>query len=167
MKKKEYLAKEYFQEAINQMHDKLSMFNLSNVLLDESELNYNDSISLLIRSAVQGFIPSAKLLCLLLIKKYKSPTLENIKDEFTKNNIESDDSIKNVFYNCKSFQYFFTDRGFKYEYRKLRETYYIYLFHGISTLQQLKDNKSQSIQIEKSKIRPINDQFYEGFGLTF
>ena len=79
------MAKEYVNKAINQKHDKLSMFNLVNALLDEEKLssNYEELIELLILTVKKLFHDEyyelrKKILFILLMrlkycKKSKKP----------------------------------------------------------------------------------------------
>ena len=71
IKKDVGLATEYFKEAIKK-NDALSMYNLSNILLDENEDSSSKSIELLIESYSLKFEPSLKLLCFLLFQKCES-----------------------------------------------------------------------------------------------
>ena len=66
------LAIEYFNEAIKQKNDYVSMYNLAHIyIFDCSNANdQNKAEDLLIRSAHQNFVPSFELLCLFLIKKH-------------------------------------------------------------------------------------------------
>ena len=63
------LAKTYYIEAINQKNDKVSMFNLACIYLN-NKIEKNKSIELLIHSTKQGFYPSKVLLCLALINEF-------------------------------------------------------------------------------------------------
>ncbi|KAK8895338.1 hypothetical protein M9Y10_023798 [Tritrichomonas musculus] len=65
------LAIEYFEEAIRQKNDKLSMFNLSSIYMYDVriKIDINKSIDLLIKSSNLNFEPSCTLLCLAIIKK--------------------------------------------------------------------------------------------------
>ena len=66
-------AIEYFEEAIRQKNDKLSMYNLSHIYIYEYQTNdnINESIQLLIDSSKQDLIPSDVLLCIAMIKKHE------------------------------------------------------------------------------------------------
>lgn len=66
------MAIEYFDEAIRQKNDVLSMYNLASILLYDETVNKDDEkmFKFLSNSLKKGFSPSANLLCLALIKKY-------------------------------------------------------------------------------------------------
>lgn len=74
------LSKEYFKEAIKQMNDPVSMYNLANIWLDEAEPDDDcqNSLEMLVRSASQ------RLLCLVLMLKHEPFNLDVVKNEFKK-----------------------------------------------------------------------------------
>ena len=65
------LAIEYFEEAIRQKNDAVSLYNLSSIYIYDKRVNQNidKSIEMLIKSFNQGFQPSLYLLSIALIKK--------------------------------------------------------------------------------------------------
>ena len=62
----------YFEEAIPQKDDKVSMYNLAHLYFYEDSIkdSIDKSIELLIHSNEKGFLQSKELLCLTLLKKY-------------------------------------------------------------------------------------------------
>lgn len=62
----------YFEEAIPQKDDEVSMYNLAHLYFyeDSNKDSIDKSIELLIHSNEKGFLQSKELLCLTLLKKY-------------------------------------------------------------------------------------------------
>lgn len=92
------LSIEYFNVAITQKNDLLSMFNLACIYLynDSFKDNVELSIDLLIKSSNRGFHPSKELLCLALIKKFGF-NLVIIKDEIDKLDMLQYQAKKQIF----------------------------------------------------------------------
>ncbi|KAK8850242.1 hypothetical protein M9Y10_018367 [Tritrichomonas musculus] len=159
------LAIEYFKEAIRQKNDKIAMYNLAHLYLYENirDDGIDESIQLLINSALQTFSHSIFLLCLALIKKFNGDmiSIKNKVDESTFNDSELSNNvcqmiIKYELNNDITFERFFEC------YRKIDFLYDLELESFIS--HELADRKLNPDDNKISKIPKINELFYEGFG---
>ncbi|KAK8882887.1 hypothetical protein M9Y10_045531 [Tritrichomonas musculus] len=161
------LAKEYFNEAIKQKHDAISMYNLANILIEEEDFKTEktESIKLLIDSASQGFGPSTKLLCFVFIQKFSQIDFEIINNELQKYGNKSNKFVTYILQNCQKIQLLMSNKMFflKKEYDNLRESNYVYLIKNIKKLDEMKKDRYLYIKA-KAKIKEINELFYEGLG---
>ncbi|KAK8885296.1 hypothetical protein M9Y10_040742 [Tritrichomonas musculus] len=93
----------YFEEAIRQKNDEVAMFNLAHIYFYEEAgiSNLKKAIELLLKPAIKGVIHSLDLLCLAVIKKYESPDIYKINEDFRtidheKSWLLSEKVIKNI-----------------------------------------------------------------------
>ncbi|KAK8890635.1 hypothetical protein M9Y10_035416 [Tritrichomonas musculus] len=151
-----FQAKEYLKEAISQKNDPVAMFNLAHIYFFEKEENYNlnESIELLIKSSTQKIIYSIELLCLETIKKYKSTTISDIKNDFKKIDAKLFNSISKYIdlYNLNEPNFY------NVMYNKLKSINLVY--YGDKIENQKKKYKHTTFD----KRIPINHFFYEGLG---
>ena len=167
------LAKEYFNEAIRQSGDIISMFNLSNILLDEEENEINERkipknkeyFKLLIESSIKDFNPSMTLLCFLLIQKYAPISMENVFNELKHHYNVSLEFVTDIYQYCERLllRYDENEEEFLEDFYNVRNTYLLYILNDIKSLQTIDENLQQMAK-EESKLANINDFFYEGFG---
>ena len=149
----------YFDEAIRQKNDFLSMYNKANILLyDETVKNVDDAINLLIESSNE-FIHSLILLCIALIKKHGFNETILEKDISTHKNISSNLAQKIL----KTIKKLNIIQLFEYLYNLYNNELFLY-------------NESQSCipfsQFQNKKLvkqnnviaHNITSEFYEGFG---
>ncbi|KAK8843898.1 hypothetical protein M9Y10_024980 [Tritrichomonas musculus] len=162
---------EYFEEAIRQKNDSVSMYNLGHIYFygEKVDKNLDKSIELLIKSSTRNFEPSKILLILVLINKLrvKNITKETIKKEITKYTNESDQLTKEIYniylYNNMNIE---TIYNYLYElYKKIDFTYDID-YHPIESTYFFEKRERELEQKSKKNknIQQINKHFYEGFG---
>ncbi|KAK8897365.1 hypothetical protein M9Y10_015309 [Tritrichomonas musculus] len=154
----------YFEEAIKQSNDKISMYNLSHIYIyDESSTpeNIEKSIDLLIDSSNKGFDTSKLLLCLMLIKKYGS-NLVDIKNELKLNKKCSDELISSIiqFINSEKLndQIIFEDT-----YQQLKKIDFVY--NAFLDVLPSIDLNRQQLDNENKNESDINSNFLNGFGI--
>ncbi|KAK8843622.1 hypothetical protein M9Y10_024682 [Tritrichomonas musculus] len=156
------LAIEYFEEAIRQKDDKLSMFNLSSIFMYDERINndLNRSIDLLIKSSNLNFEPSCILLCLAIIKKcgfYR----RNIQKEITKHedmNQKLQEKILGIIKNRDLC----SEKNFNKAFEYFRYVNYLYNFkRGYIFSTDILDKKKLVIPHPPN----ISSMFYEGFGI--
>ncbi|KAK8846335.1 hypothetical protein M9Y10_020344 [Tritrichomonas musculus] len=154
----------FFEEAIRQKNDILSMYNLANIYIyDENVKNGIDkAIELLIDSSSK-FIFSHILLCIALVKKFGfkldkiEEHIQNIKKE--NSNIDSKQIRETFCYlNLNSIEIFTS------YYEKYRDQLYLYdyLFNAVPYSEFMKQKKFPT---KNDKSVPISDLFWEGFGI--
>ncbi|KAK8839738.1 Receptor-interacting serine/threonine-protein kinase 1 [Tritrichomonas musculus] len=164
------LAIEYFEEAIRQKNDAVSMYNLSNIYIYDDRVNQNidKSIELLIRSFNQGFQPSLYLLIIALIKKVNDFNYFNYFKI-----IEEIDKYKDTTENLKTkirqtiFCYNLCDANtFEEKYNITRKIEFLYdiTLHPIKSNELKIRNKNDPPPGIKLPL-PISSQFCEGFGI--
>ncbi|KAK8871415.1 hypothetical protein M9Y10_007141 [Tritrichomonas musculus] len=158
------LAKEYFKEAVAQKNDAVSMFNLSNLLLNEEQetKDYKKVIELLIGSSRQGLMISLQLLAFILIEKHKSIYYNTIINELNAYGQQSDDLVINLFQMCKIFLHE-NKESFQKMFQNIRKTDLIYIKHKIYTLNEVEKARYSHVQSQKSNLKDIDEYFYEGF----
>ncbi|KAK8896631.1 hypothetical protein M9Y10_014543 [Tritrichomonas musculus] len=172
--KKYIWAKTFFNEAIKLKRDKLAMFNLSNMLLDEEENSSNISneyqqhqniIKLLIESSFMNFIPSQILLLFLLIKKHGLLNLNIIQDEFKKHGKESNIFATNIFKQYQKYSFFFIEKEFQKIFKTIRKAEFVYMYDRIISYEEIKQIHKNKKHGNNSIIKDVDINFYEGFGL--
>ncbi|KAK8843573.1 hypothetical protein M9Y10_024630 [Tritrichomonas musculus] len=144
-------AIEYFEEAIRQGNDYLSMYNLAHIYIYEENINQdiNKLIDLLIKSS-EKFDPSFFLLCIILIKQNIS-----YKDVIKNNDLAKKISRKIV------------EIGSKFEviYDYLKDKDYIYnLFLQPVLTSELNNIKFNDANPKYPNAKDISNEFYDGFG---
>lgn len=142
-----YLAKKHFKEAIKKDRDKVSLFNLSVILLNEEEPQsclssiYDIPIKLIIESSVHDFFLFKMLLCFVLLKKYEIINFEIILKEFKENNNESFELANDIFQIFESdIDIFMNETWNQEEYQNLLQTDFVYIAYKIKNLNEIKDN---------------------------
>ena len=151
----------FFEEAIRQKNDYLSMYNLAHIYIynESIEHDINKSINLLIKSS-NKFIHSLILLCIILKKKYGD--ISDIMREIKKLT-DDNDLISNV------REMILTDNSFygenlndSYESYRSKDFLYNVLYKPILTsdLQHIKYDEDRKYPNAKD----ISDLFYEGLG---
>ncbi|KAK8871784.1 hypothetical protein M9Y10_007525 [Tritrichomonas musculus] len=157
-------AIEYFEEAINQKNDYLSMYNLAHLYIYEESVksDINKSIELLIKSAYQ-FSHSMILLCLLVVKQFGSDidTIKTKLEKLIKNSDQANLVIQMIF-ELNFFDKLFFEMS--YEIYRTKEFLYDFQFEEIE-LSDLQDHKSNEFNPNYSKAKDITSLFYDGFGI--
>ncbi|KAK8836973.1 hypothetical protein M9Y10_037009 [Tritrichomonas musculus] len=153
----------YFEEAIRQKNDYLSMYNLAHIhMYDETiKQDIDLSIDLLIRSSSM-FFHSKILLCILLIRKF-GLNFEEIERTIEKQSDEKRKLSKEVLKIINKLE-LFEKHIYKYFYESYRNKDFVY---GIDCEAILTSD------LEKANIKPlpkypnakdISSEFYNGFG---
>ncbi|KAK8835991.1 hypothetical protein M9Y10_040188 [Tritrichomonas musculus] len=167
IKKNIALAKEYFNEAIKQKNDPLSMYNLSNILLDErnSDPNLKSPIELLVLSASQMFYPSIILLCHVLKSEHGSINIEIFKNEFKKYNHENEKIAEFIYFRFELFKsnILYADT-YEYLYKVFRKNDFLYGTNGVIAFQKLDEIQQYEEMDSKQNYKNINEEFYNGLG---
>lgn len=157
-------AIELLKEAIRK-NNELAMYNLAHIYLygEGVSVNINEAISLLIKILQNKMTKPIDLLSLGLIKKYEYVKDENIIDELSANGIESNkldsELLHKIKKSCHEKYEFYKDT---YDFLKGVEYYWINYECGVPS----KDfyQFEQTNENQKTKIKDINDCFYEGLG---
>ena len=159
------LAKEYFEEAIRQKNDPLSMFNLANIYLDE---NKNDkAVDLLIKSINKGFVPPIVILYYLLSKNCDVVDVVSIENQLCKFNDDWKSFAPKLIdlYNENWKRFINDNHKLELVYNYLRSADFLYIDRLSVPLEKLEnDSKISSLKTRK-KVPEINNAFYEGFGI--
>ena len=158
------LSIEYFQEAIRQKNDALSMYNLSNIYIYDNRIkqNLDKSIELLIISINLGFYPSYFLIGIALVLK-AGFDIKNIEYEMDmhKDITKSlkEEVIETIKYNNLCTKSFF-DRFHK----NIKNICFLYDFNKDFIFSDEIINQKEFLL--KSKPLPsITKEFYEGFAI--
>ncbi|KAK8891595.1 hypothetical protein M9Y10_028808 [Tritrichomonas musculus] len=153
----------YFEEAIRQKNDRLSMYNLAHIYFyDETvKQDIDKSIDLLIRSS-NVFIHSRILLCIVLIKKV-GPDLQKIEREILKYTKRTSDLLSKI--RIIIIHHSLLD---KERYSILYELYQTKDFLYTIKLDYIESSKLYTLDKHKEipkypKAKEINKIFYEGF----
>ena len=154
-------AIELFEEAIKLKKDELSIYNLAHIYLygENRNENVDHSISLLKMSS-DKYSPSRFILLIALVKKYKSVSIDDLKNEFKEN--EKLTELYQQIKNCKLDNhsifdiYYNANAKVDYLYNILKQ----YIPSNVFSSQEKKD---QNINQNDNKLKKINDLFYEGF----
>lgn len=157
---------EYFEEAIRQKKDKVSMYNLAHLYLYEepNKENIEQSIDLLIRSIKIGFLPSKNLLCLALIKKC-GLNIEYIKETINKYGEESN-NISSYIYEMIQYYQLNGETAYENDYNHYKTIDFLYNdCYSIIKSKSIFNQKIKENQINNSNIKNITSEFYEGFGI--
>ncbi|KAK8839822.1 hypothetical protein M9Y10_031532 [Tritrichomonas musculus] len=164
------LAIEYFEEAIRQKNDEVSMYNLSNIYIYDERVNQNidKSIGLLIRSFNQGFQPSLVLLSIALIKKvasFNSFNFDKISKEIDKYK-DTTDALKMKIWQTIVWLKLYDANIFEEAYNFRRNLVFLYdiAFSPIPSNKigiRNKNDPPPGIKLPP----PISSLFYEGFGI--
>ncbi|KAK8895708.1 hypothetical protein M9Y10_013592 [Tritrichomonas musculus] len=162
----------YFEEAIRQKNDPVSMYNLSHAYIYEyqDEKLINKSIELLIKSSNLGFKPSEALLILIILKRFFSKQtnekyqINNIRQELSKLKIETSEIIY-LINNIIQEQQLYKQSTFEYYYKKYEEIEFVYdLYLSPVCIKYLyKEEKELKLEDFKEEYN-ITSAFYEGFG---
>ncbi|KAK8899031.1 hypothetical protein M9Y10_001328 [Tritrichomonas musculus] len=164
------LAIEYFEEAIRQKNDAVSMYNLSNIYMYDERVNQNiaKSIEMLIKSFNQGFQPSIVLLSIELIKKtinFNNFNYAKIKEEIDKYKDTTDKlkmGIQQIIFFFKLYDANIFEEIYN-NYRKIEYLYDITLCPIASNKMVIRNKKDPPPGIKLPP--PISSLFYEGFGI--
>ncbi|KAK8887072.1 hypothetical protein M9Y10_038108 [Tritrichomonas musculus] len=155
-------AIEYFNEAIRQKNDALSVYNLAHIYLyDESiENGLNKSIELLLSTWKYSFIYSRTLLCLALLKKHGN-NLTNIKNEFS-NYPEISDTFESSILEAIKYYQLNIESIFLAKFEYFRNIDFLYNIYCVPIVSQSINNEEKT-HFESRK--DLSDEFYEGFGI--
>ncbi|KAK8880614.1 hypothetical protein M9Y10_003296 [Tritrichomonas musculus] len=161
----------YFEEAIRQKNDYLSMYNLAHIYMYDStsEQDLNKSIDLLIRS-MNDFDPSLILLCLALLKKYDL-SIERIKQELkqrTDITISSKEKILqkiSIFNQVEQYGISFSKSVFDtiYESNRFKDFLYNIELEPIKS-SELEHPTEKVVQPKYPNAKDLSSEFYKGFG---
>ena len=142
----------YFEEAIRQKNDEVAMFNLAHIYFYEEAgiSNLKKAIELLVKPAIKGVIHSLDLLCLAVIKKYESPDIYKINEDFRTIDHEnswllSEKVIKNI-ESRNLMESSFYDRLYD-DLKEINLVYYV-----------------NTIENQTRILKYFNELFYEGLG---
>ncbi|KAK8857410.1 hypothetical protein M9Y10_015815 [Tritrichomonas musculus] len=136
------------------------MFNLASIHFYEKEwLNLDKSMELLIKSIKKKImIPFFQLLCLVIIKKLKIISVENIEIEFQKYDKEPRKFSERMFLMIKKMK--LEDKAIQNKlYSSVKELNLVYYYERIEnqSKKEFKERKKYPYQ------KDINELFYEGF----
>ena len=156
----------YFEEAIRQKNDYLSMYNLAHIYIYDKLIkgDINKAIELLVRSSKE-FFHSTVLLSIALIKRFNF-SIETIKQQISQRKDISRDLSNKIFQNIQTFALY--DK-FSYEilfklYRNKDFVYNILLQPVLtSDLDQAKRNDKPP---KYPNAKDISSEFYKGFGIN-
>lgn len=147
----------YFNEAIQQNNDVLSIYNLANIyFFDENEKDFQKSISLLSTPIEDHFPPLYDLLCLIIVKKYGKVTKKIVENELNNNKNLADEIFKNI--KIKKLE---NKKYYDLLYESHKKTTYLYSTDVVDCYSKephKKFNKKRNFGVN------INESFYEGFG---
>ena len=158
-------AIEYFEEAIRQKNDYLSMYNLAHIYIYNESIKLQDinkPIELLIESSNE-FIYSLFLLCLVLIKRFGREIIkfeqEIEKYIGTKTNIKS--NIFQIIYS-----YGLLDKSiFDFFYEKFKKIDFLYDIEFEPIISSGIQNIKTDLNFSKyPNAKNISSEFYDGFG---
>ena len=154
------LAIVYFEEAIRQKNDYLSIYNLAHIYIYDETIkkDLNKSIDLLIKS-INKFKHSYILLCLALLKRFDS-NIETINQELKKRTDITKSAMRRILKKIALLKL-----NFDAQYESYRNKDYLYNF-------KLKPVESSKIENIKEKVVPpkypnakdLSSEFYKGFG---
>ena len=155
----------YFEEAINQKNDYISMYNLAHLHFYEEPLkdSFEKSIHLLVKSAKSKFQPSIILLCLVLIMTFGIDFNDIIKELKKYENV-SNELQHSICYTIKIMQ-LDTIESFEYYYNAYHDIDYIYDFDFSPKIYMNKLNEKHTDSAENRICKNIDSNFYEGFGI--
>ena len=76
----------YFKESIEKERDYIAFFNCVHITFfdKKNEFNYDESIDLLVQATDKNNLYSKELLCLVIVDKYESVTLDIIENDISK-----------------------------------------------------------------------------------
>ena len=155
-------AIEYFEEAIQQKNDYLSMYNLAHIYIYNSAINqdFNKSVDLLIKS-MNKFIHSFILLCLLLIKEFDF-NIEKIKQELQK---RKDPDLTESTVDIILYEITLCNLCYKELYESYRYKDYLYNIKCKPILSsELEHVNEKSVPPKYPNAKDISSEFYKGFG---
>ncbi|KAK8876323.1 hypothetical protein M9Y10_006521 [Tritrichomonas musculus] len=155
---------EYFEEAIRQKKDYLSMYNLSLIYFYDRNVQSNfDSLDLLIKSS-KMFNESLMLLCLVLVQKYDSDLVKIMTNLEKRIDVSSDLllKIKNSIIKCNLLN----PKSFDLFCKFYRERDYLYdiLHRPILTSELGKKDREQN-EPNHPFMKDISQEFYDGLDL--
>ena len=154
----------YFEEAIRQKNDYLSMYNLTNIYIYDENIkqNFNKSIKLLIKSS-KKFEHSMILLCLVLIKKFGfniEIIMQNIKKQK-----EIDINLSTKIYLKIEYILSFGIQVFESLYSSYKDKDFLYNIELQPILTKyLESSNEDIIQSKFLNAKDISSEFYDGFG---
>ncbi|KAK8894562.1 hypothetical protein M9Y10_022997 [Tritrichomonas musculus] len=156
-------AIEYFEEAIRQKDDYLSMYNLSHIYFYDQTIKQNfNPLDLLIKSS-RKFNESFVLLCLLLIHKFGSD-IEQIRAELERREDESNCLFSQVISYIKKHN-LFDQKAFDRLYNIYRERDYLYNVVNEPILtSEIRQKDKKTNKPKYPNMKEISQEFYEGFG---
>ena len=155
----------YFEEAIRQKKDFLSMYNLAHIyIFDETiKKDINKSIDLLTKSA--KFIHSFVLLSLLLVKMYEF-NFEAVKVEISKR-VDITNISHQVFKMINSF-FSLSNQDFDNLFESYRSNDFVYDIQFNPVLySDIKYRNKETAPLKNPKAKNISSEFYEAFGIEF
>ena len=155
-------AEIYFNEAIVQKNDPVSMYNLAHMYLYEKSFDcfIDKSIRLLLNSIILCFYPSLDLLCIALVKKHGNNIID-ITDEL----VNYSDTYGEIICHIITYiqHYKFTDPlVFKQKYERFEKIDFLYNFYLIEFPSNVFLNPKN--EGEKNDELNINSVFYDGLG---
>ncbi|KAK8880547.1 hypothetical protein M9Y10_003227 [Tritrichomonas musculus] len=149
----------YFEEAIRQKDDYLSMYNLAHIYMyDASTPDLSKSIDLLIRS-MNEFIHSFILLSLALLLHFKF-NIEMIKQELRERSDITESSTEKILYIINMSQLSFDEL-----YRSYRDKDYLYNIALDPVLSSEVEHANEKVVPPKyPNAKELSSEFYKGFG---
>ena len=158
------LSIEYFQEAIRQKNDALSMYNLSNIYIYDNRIkqNLDKSIELLIKSINLGFYPSYFLIGIALVLK-AGFDIKNIEYEMDMHK-DITKSLKEEIIEIIKYNNLCTKTFFDRFHKNIKNICFLYDFNKDFIFSDEIINQKEFLL--KSKPLPsITKEFYEGFAI--
>ncbi|KAK8839289.1 hypothetical protein M9Y10_032221 [Tritrichomonas musculus] len=150
----------FFEEAIRQKNDYLSMYNLAHIYMYDSTDNQdlNKSIDLLI-SSMSEFQPSLNLLCIALLLKFDF-NIETIMQELKQRTDLTRSSIKRIF---KEIDFFKINFDVIYELYQYNDYLYNIELDPIESF-KLELTNEKVVPLKYSNAKDLSSEFYKGFG---
>ena len=150
----------YFEEAVQQKNDYLSMYNLAHIYMYDSTIkqDLNKSIDLLIRS-MNKFEHSFILLCLALLLKFDF-NIETIKQELKHRTDITGISIERIIKGIALSKLIFNELYESYQYKD-----YLYNIELESIeSSELEHANEKGAPPKYSSVKELSSEFYKGFG---
>ncbi|KAK8892541.1 hypothetical protein M9Y10_029774 [Tritrichomonas musculus] len=149
----------YFEEAIQQKKDYLSMYNLAHIYIYDlsSNQNINKSIDLLIKS-MNEFEHSFFLLSLVLLKKFEL-NIDTIKHELTKRTDLTENSMNRIIKVIHLYKLSFYELYESYKHQD-----FLYNIELKPILSSELNHINEKVPPKYPNAKDLSPEFYKGFG---
>ena len=154
---------EYFEEAIKQKGDYLSMYNLSHIYFYDQSIKQNFNLLDLLIKSCKIFKESFVLLSLVLIDKFCSD-IEQMETELEKRADASNDLTSKII-NYILDHNLFDPKSFDQFYNFYRDRDYLYnILHEPILTSELNKKDREEKEPKYRNMKELSNEFYEGFG---